>query len=55
LGGNGPAGSDYTLLISTDLASWEVLRTANSLVTPLTLAVTNLPDALRFYRSQLGP
>jgi len=52
----GTQGPDYTLLTTTNLASsWQVLFTTNSPVTPVTLVNTNLSDASRFYRIQIGP
>jgi hypothetical protein len=53
---NGPAGPDYTLLTSTNLAGWQALFTTNSLERPLLLVDTNLNAVpMRFYRIQLGP
>ena len=53
---NGPAGPDYTLLTSTNLAGWQALFTTNSPPIPVLLADTNLNAApMRFYRIQLGP
>jgi hypothetical protein len=53
----GTVGPDYTVLVSTNLASWQVLFTSNSPPTPVTLVDTNNPGAYsaRFYRTQLGP
>jgi glucuronoarabinoxylan endo-1,4-beta-xylanase len=53
---NGPSGPDYTLLVSTNLASWQALLTSNSPALPLTLVDTNsATNAARFYRIQIGP
>jgi glucuronoarabinoxylan endo-1,4-beta-xylanase len=53
---NGEQGPDYTLLTSTNLTtSWQVLFTTNSPQIPLMLVDTNVTDAARFYRIQLGP
>lgn len=52
----GPSGPDYTLLLSTNLATWQKIYTAASPVLPVTLVDTNSvggPD--RFYRVQIGP
>ncbi|MGD0206547.1 MAG: hypothetical protein ABSC89_02925 [Verrucomicrobiota bacterium] len=55
----GAVGPDYTLWVSTNLMSWQVLFTTNSPVTPVTLVDTNFSDPfsapVRFYRIQLGP
>jgi len=51
----GPSGPDYTLLTSTNLTSWQSMVTSNSPVLPFTLSVTNMNDAERFFRMQLGP
>jgi glucuronoarabinoxylan endo-1,4-beta-xylanase len=52
----GTAGPDYTVLISTNLASWQVLFTSNSPAMPVTLVDTNSNACpFRFYRIQLGP
>jgi Cellulase (glycosyl hydrolase family 5) len=53
---NGPPGPDYTLLVSTNLANWQILFTVNSPMTPVTFIHTNLNGyPARFYRIQLGP
>jgi hypothetical protein len=52
----GALGPDYTLLVSTNLANWQVLFTSNSPVMPVTLVDTNFNiHPVRFYRIQLGP
>jgi glucuronoarabinoxylan endo-1,4-beta-xylanase len=52
----GAVGPDYTVLVSTNLTSWQVLLTTNSPVTPVTLVDTNFGAySVRFYRIQLGP
>jgi hypothetical protein len=53
----GAVGPDYTVWVSTNLTSWQVLFTSNSPPTPVTLVDTNNPGAYsaRFYRVQLGP
>jgi hypothetical protein len=52
----GTVGPDYTVLISTNLANWEVLFTSNSPAMPVTLVDTNFNAyPTRFYRIQLGP
>jgi glucuronoarabinoxylan endo-1,4-beta-xylanase len=52
---NGPEGPDYTLLTSTNLLDWQPLLTTVPAAVPFTLTDTNLSDAARFYRFQLGP
>jgi len=52
----GTVGPDYTVLGSTNLASWQVLFTSNSPAMPVTLVDTNFNAySIRFYRIQLGP
>jgi glucuronoarabinoxylan endo-1,4-beta-xylanase len=52
----GTVGPDYTVLISTNLAIWQVLFTSNSPALPVTLVDTNVNAyPFRFYRIQLGP
>ena len=53
----GAVGPDYTVLVSTNLASWQVLFMSNSPPTPVTLVDTNNLGAYsaRFYRIQLRP
>jgi glucuronoarabinoxylan endo-1,4-beta-xylanase len=52
----GTVGPDYTMLISTNLASWQILFTSNSPAMPVTLVDTNFNAyPTRFYRIQLGP
>jgi hypothetical protein len=53
----GAVGPDYTVWVSTNLTSWQILFTSNSPSTPVTLMDTNNPGAYtaRFYRIQLGP
>jgi glucuronoarabinoxylan endo-1,4-beta-xylanase len=52
----GAVGPDYTVWVSTNLTSWQVLFTSNSPVTPVTLVDTNFSAyPVRFYRIQLGP
>jgi len=52
----GAVGPDYIVWVSTNLASWQVLLTSNSPVTPVTLIDTNANTSpVRFYRIQLGP
>jgi glucuronoarabinoxylan endo-1,4-beta-xylanase len=52
----GAVGPDYTVWVSTNLTSWQVLFTSNSPVTPVTLVDTNFnAHPVRFYRIQLGP
>ena len=52
---SGPLGPDYTLLTSTDLVNWQLLVTTKPAALPFSLTDTNLGDAARFYRIQLGP
>ena len=52
---SGPLGPDYTLLTSTDLVNWQPLLTTNPVAMPFSVTDTNLGDAARFYRLQLGP
>jgi hypothetical protein len=48
----GALGPDYTVLVSANLASWQVLFTSNS---PVTLVDTNFnANPIRFYRIQLA-
>jgi glucuronoarabinoxylan endo-1,4-beta-xylanase len=52
----GPEGPDYTLWMTTNLASsWQALLTTNAPQLPLTLTVTNAGSAVCFYRIQVGP
>jgi len=52
----GAWGPDYTLWVSTNLTSWQILFTSNSPVIPVTLMDTNFGAyPIRFYRIQLGP
>jgi glucuronoarabinoxylan endo-1,4-beta-xylanase len=52
----GTVGPDYTVLISTNLASWQVLFTSNSPAIPVTLVDASSNDCpFRFYRIQIGP
>ncbi len=52
----GAVGPDYTVLVSTNLTSWQVLFTSNSPPMPVTLVDTNFSNyPARFYRIQLGP
>jgi hypothetical protein len=51
---NGPAGPNYTVLISSNLVNWQVLLTTNSPALPFTVVDTNA-NAARFYRIQIGP
>ncbi len=52
---NGMIGPDYSLFTSTNLATWQLLFTTNPITMPVTFTDTNLSDAARFYRLQLGP
>jgi hypothetical protein len=53
---NGSTGPDYTILVSTNLASWNPVFTGNSLPVPYFWVDTNsLSYPLRFYRAVLGP
>ncbi|MGD0206551.1 MAG: hypothetical protein ABSC89_02945 [Verrucomicrobiota bacterium] len=58
-GDGGTVGPDYTVLVSTNLTSWQVLFTSNSPVTPVTLMDTYFSDPfsapVRFYRIQFNP
>ena len=51
----GPVGPDYSLLTSTNLASWQSVLTSNSPTTPFFLTVTNRNEPGRYYRIQIGP
>ena len=53
----GAVEPDYTVWVSTNLTSWQILFTSNSPSMPVTLVDTNNPGAcpIRFYRIQLGP
>ena len=51
---DGPAGPDYTLLISTDLTQWSPVLTSPSPMPPVFLVDTNrYPPGLLFYRIRL--
>lgn len=53
---SGPAGPDYTLLSSTNLADWTPVSTVSSPTPPVMLVDTNAPNgSMRFYRVQVGP
>jgi glucuronoarabinoxylan endo-1,4-beta-xylanase len=52
---NGMSGPDYSLLVSTDLLTWQLLFTTNSPSLPVTLVDPNLIGNARFYRLQIGP
>jgi hypothetical protein len=52
---DGMIGPDYTIWVSTNLFNWQVQFTTNSPVTPFTVTDSNLTDAERFYRIQIGP
>ena len=51
---DGPAGWNYTLLTSTDLANWQPLLVTNPPIMPAIWFDTNAPSQTRFYRIQLG-
>ena len=52
----GAAGPDYTLLVSTNLTSWQVLYTTNSPSVPVTFVDPGFgTNPVQFYRIQLGP
>ena len=55
LSATGILGPDYTLLVSSNLISWQTLFTTYPAVMPVTFTDTNRSDAARFYRLQLGP
>jgi glucuronoarabinoxylan endo-1,4-beta-xylanase len=55
LSATGMIGPDYSLFTSTDLLDWQLLFTTNPTTMPVTFTDTNLNDAVRFYRLQLGP
>ena len=52
---NGTFGPDYTLLTSTNLASWQPVVKSDSPALPVQLLDTNQIGAQRFYRLQIGP
>ena len=53
---NGSTGPDYTILVSTNLASWNPIFTGNSLPVPYFWVDTNsFSYPIRFYRAVLGP
>jgi glucuronoarabinoxylan endo-1,4-beta-xylanase len=52
---SGPLGPDYTVLTSTNLFDWLPLFTTTPAAMPLSVNDTNVGDAARFYRLQLGP
>jgi hypothetical protein len=53
---NGDTGPDYTILVSTNLTSWNPVFTGNSLAVPYYWVDTNsLSYPIRFYRAVLGP
>jgi glucuronoarabinoxylan endo-1,4-beta-xylanase len=51
---NGVPGPNYSLLVSSNLTTWQVLFTTNSPLLPLSLAQSNAAPAM-FYRIQIGP
>jgi glucuronoarabinoxylan endo-1,4-beta-xylanase len=52
---NGPQGPDYTLLMSTNLTTWQTLFTSNSPSIPFIFTDTNAVDAGEFYQIRIGP
>jgi glucuronoarabinoxylan endo-1,4-beta-xylanase len=53
---NGPFGPDYTLLVSSNLNSWQTLLTSNSPVLPFIFTDPTTPlYHNHFYRVQIGP
>lgn len=53
---NGTQGPDYTLLVSTNLTTWQPVLTTNSPALPLALTYTNTGASLAlFFRIELGP
>jgi glucuronoarabinoxylan endo-1,4-beta-xylanase len=53
---SGPQGPDYTMWTTTNLTTgWQALFTTNSPATPFILVDTNVTDASRLYRFQIGP
>jgi glucuronoarabinoxylan endo-1,4-beta-xylanase len=51
----GTQGPDYTLLVSTNLATWQTVLTTNSPALPLTLTYSNSQPGDCFFRLELGP
>jgi glucuronoarabinoxylan endo-1,4-beta-xylanase len=51
----GPQGPDYTLLMSTDLVTWQSIFTTNSPVMPFTFTDPNATNPNQFYQIQIGP
>jgi glucuronoarabinoxylan endo-1,4-beta-xylanase len=51
----GPSGPDYTVWTTTNFQSWEAVLTTNSPAMPWGVTLSNLNDAARFYRIQIGP
>jgi glucuronoarabinoxylan endo-1,4-beta-xylanase len=53
---NGAQGPDYSLLVSSNLASWQTLFSTNSPALPVTVTETNTGQwPARFYRALIGP
>ena len=53
---NGAEGPNYSLLVSSNLTSWQVLFTTNSPLLPVTCVETNTGNVpASFYRVQIGP
>ena len=52
----GPSGPNYTLLVSSNLTTWQSLGTTDSPALPVTFMDTNTAASPeRFYRIQIGP
>ncbi|HTV40076.1 MAG TPA: hypothetical protein VMF08_05855 [Candidatus Sulfotelmatobacter sp.] len=51
----GPQGADYTLLMSTNLTSWQTVLTTNPPALPATLTYTNQSGPACFFRVGIGP
>jgi glucuronoarabinoxylan endo-1,4-beta-xylanase len=52
---SGDPGPNYTLQASTNLMNWQVMLVTNPPALPFSVTDTNLSNAHRFYRVQLGP
>jgi hypothetical protein len=51
----GPQGPDYTLLMSTNLVTWQPILTTDSPATPFTFVDTNAVNPNQYYEIQIGP
>jgi glucuronoarabinoxylan endo-1,4-beta-xylanase len=52
---NGAQGPDYTLLFSTNLTTWQMLRTTNPAAMPFQFTLPTFTDLQQYFRLELGP